>query len=39
MFDLICKKGKDNKADYHTKNNSAVHIQNKRGEYLAAPAA
>ena len=39
MFDLIWKKGKDNKADYHTKNHLAIHHQDKRGDYLAAPAA
>ena len=39
MFELIWKKGKDNKADYHTKNHPATHHQDKRGDYLAAPAA
>ena len=39
MFELIWKKGKDNKADYHTKNHPAIHHQDKRGDYVAAPAA
>ena len=33
------EKGKDNKADYHTKNHPAVHRQDKRGDFVAAPAA
>ena len=36
MFDLIWK---NNKADYHTKNHPATHRQDKRGDYLTAPAA
>ena len=39
LFEFIWKKGKDNKADYHTKSHPAVHHQDKRGDYLAAPAA
>ena len=39
MFSVIWKKGKDNKADYHSKNHPTIHHQNMRGEYLAAPAA
>ena len=38
LFEFIWKKGKDNKDDYHTKNHAAVHRQDKRGDYLAAPA-
>ena len=39
LFEFIWKKGKDDKADYHTENHPAVHHQDKRGDYLAAPAA
>lgn len=39
MFELVWKRGKYNRADYHTKNHPAVHHQEKRGDYLVAPAA
>ena len=39
MFELVWKRGKDNRADYHTKKHPAVHHQEKRGDYLCAPAA
>ena len=37
LFEFIWKKDKDNKADYHTKYHPAIHHQDKRGDYLAAP--
>ena len=39
MFDLVWRPGKDNKADYHTKHHPDVHHKEKKGDFVAAPAA
>ena len=39
QFDLVWRPGKINKADYHTKDHPPSHHKEKRGDYVAAPAA
>ena len=39
QFDLIWRPGKTNRADYHTKDHPSSHHQEKRSDYVTAPAA
>ena len=39
QFDLVWRPGKINKADYHTKDHPPSHHKERRGDYVAAPAA
>ena len=39
QFDLIWKKGSDNRADFHTKNHPTKVYTEQSGNYIVAPAA
>ena len=39
QFDIIWKKGKVNRADYHSKDHPLHVYKQKRGQYVMAPAA
>ena len=38
QFDIMWKRGKDNRSDYHTKTNPMHVYKDKRSDYVAAAA-